>query len=88
MKKNTFLKSLLVLTKAEKGNAKFVLRFFEVNSDGSPGNDLIAQNIVVPIKKGKKNTSIDLESYKIKVPTNGFFVAVEWLIIEDNRYEY
>ena len=88
MEQHSFLKSLLVLTKAEKGNAKFVLRFFEVNPDGSPGDDLIAQNIVVPIKKGKKNTSIDLESYKIKVPTNGFFVAVEWLIIEDNRYEY
>ena len=88
MEQHSFLKSLLVLTKAEKGNAKFVLRFFEVNSDGSPGNDLIAQNIVVPIKKGKKNTSIDLESYKIKVPTNGFFVAIEWLIIEDNRYVY
>ncbi len=88
MEQHSFLKSLLVLTKAEKGNAKFVLRFFEVNPDGSPGDDLTAQNIVVPIKKGKKDTSIDLQSYKIKVPTNGFFVAVEWLIIEDNRYEY
>ncbi|OAZ03351.1 carboxypeptidase-like regulatory domain-containing protein [Flavobacterium succinicans] len=88
MEQHSFLKNLQVLTKAEKENAKFVLRFFEVNPDGSPGNDLTAQNIIVPVKKGKKNTEIDLESYKIKVPSNGFFVAVEWLIIDDNRFEF
>jgi len=39
-------------------------------------------------KKGKKITEINLRNLNIEFPKKGFFIAVEWLIIESNKYEF
>ncbi len=50
-------------------------------------NDLLEKNIVVKVKSGKNNNEIDLSEFNIKFPENGIFVSVEFLIIEENRYD-
>ncbi len=83
-----FLKEINFLTSCQLGKAKIVLRFFDIDSEGKPGNDFLDTNIVLEIKKGKKNNKINLEKYKIRIPEEGLFVAFEWLIIEENKYTY
>ncbi len=82
-----FLKDLTIMTNSFKKNASINLRILEVNLDGSPGNEITNENILVKVKKGKENTTIELSKYKLKVPQNGIFISIEFLIIEENKYE-
>lgn len=86
IKKHPFIKNITLTTNSHVKNATFNIRFFEVNEDGSPSIDLVAENIIAKVDKGKENTTIDLTSHNIRFPEKGIFVAIEWLIIEENRY--
>lgn len=87
IKQTPFIKKLAIMTSSYKKQACFNLRIFEGNNDGSPGIDLLEKNSVVKVKKGKNNNEIDLSEFNIKFPENGIFVSVEFLIIEENRYD-
>jgi hypothetical protein len=82
-----FLKELIVSTKSPVRNAKFNVHFLEANADGTPGREIADQNIIGIAKKGSHDTEIDLTPFKLQLPENGFFVALEWLIIPENRYD-
>ena len=64
----------------------FRLRIYEMKEDGSPGEDLLNENIIVTnYKKGKWN-AIDLSAYSLgKLPDSGFFVSVELLCNDLNK---
>lgn len=83
-----YIKELTIMTDSEVDQVKFLLHFYEVTADGSPGNDLTKENRVVTAKKGKENTTVKLSDYDLRIPENGIFVAVEWLIIEENKYDF
>ncbi len=83
-----FLKEINFLSRCDIDNAKIILRFFDADSEGKPGNDFLDTNIVLEIKKGKKNNRVNLEKDKIRIPEEGLFIAFEWLIIEENKYTY
>lgn len=83
-----FLKEVLFLTKSELENAKIRLNILSVNSDNSPGESLLDEEIIIRVKKGKNKNIVDLTSYKFKVPNNGFFISFEKLLIEENKYFY
>ena len=70
-----------------KPKTPFRVRFYEVKEDGSPGQDLTQKNIIVVAKKGNAWFKIDVSKYKILVPKNGYFVAMEW-IFTDKKYFY
>lgn len=84
--KTPFLKQLVVVTKSEVKDAKFNVHFLEANPDGTPGAEIATTNIIGSAKKGKRETSIDLMPYKLRLPGNGFFVALEALILPENQY--
>lgn len=44
--------------------------------------------IIVTVKKGKRNTTLDLKDKNIIIPKSGLFIAFEWMIIEENKYTY
>ena len=69
-------------------NAKIKVRFYEVAQDGSPGLDYSDDIIIVSVKSGKQNNTIDLKDRNIKIPDSGLFIAFEWMIIEENKYTY
>jgi hypothetical protein len=63
------------------------LRFFAVNAEGEPGQDMLKSNYPVSVKKGKRTTRIDnLDTLGIRMPENGLFIAFEFLIIKENEW--
>jgi hypothetical protein len=82
-----FIKSLKFFTNSEVDNGVFRVRIFEVNAEGMPGMDLIDEDILVTVKKGKKKTIVDVSRFTIQIPENGIIVGFESLIIEQNKFE-
>jgi hypothetical protein len=80
-----FVKSVGILVKSNIMQSKFNLRLIEANDDGTPGNDILSENIIIKAKLGKRVINIDLTDKYIIFPKNGIFVAVEWLMIDDNK---
>ena len=65
------------------------LRFFKVNQDGEPGNDLLNSNLIINVRKGKRSTLItNFKNTQIQFPIDGLFIAVEYIIVKENEYEY
>lgn len=85
--KTPFLKTIKVFTRNQLPNAKFIIRLYSINEKGEPENYIFDKKIIGIAKKGRKITAVDLSAYSIPFPKNGFFIAVEWLIIDDNKRE-
>jgi hypothetical protein len=83
--KTPLLKKIKILTISESDSATFNLRLFNANDKGEPTSDILNKNIIVTTQKGKNKTSIDLSDYNISIPREGFFISVEWLIIDRNK---
>ena len=86
--KTSFLKTIRILTKSDVKNSKFNIRLYGVSENGEPENYIYNQNIIGIAKKGKKTTEIDVSKLNIEFPESGFFIAIEWLIIEENKYKF
>lgn len=84
IKSHAKIKTVVVNTTSEIEGAKVKLHFYNVNPDGSPGNEM-GQPILFQCKKGKNDTTIDVASHEITVPETGIFVVFEWLRIEENK---
>ena len=88
IKEHPFIDNITFLTLSMINNAKIKVRFYEVAQDGSPGLDYSDDIIIVSVKSGKQNNTIDLKDRNIKIPDSGLFIAFEWMIIEENKYTY
>ncbi|PQJ79270.1 carboxypeptidase-like regulatory domain-containing protein [Polaribacter porphyrae] len=83
-----FLSEIQFYTMSDIKNAKFNVRLYEVDENGKPGNYLYDKNLIGYARKGNKLTTIDLSHLDILFPKKGFFISVEWFIIQENSYEY
>lgn len=86
--KTPFLSRLTLLTDSQIKGARLHLRLYAADKDGKPGAALHDENILLRVPKGKKKIEVGLIDRAIRFPESGLFVAVEWLIIEDNKYQY
>jgi len=86
--KTTFIKKIKLLTKSDVKNAKFNIRLYNLNDKGEPEGYIYDENIIGIAKKGKKTTEVNVSNLNIEFPKNGFFIAIEWLIVETNKHEY
>jgi hypothetical protein len=86
--KHPYLKEINFLSLCQLEKAKLVLRFFEIDADGKPGDDYLGENIIIIIKKGQNLNKLNLEKYNIRIPDKGFFIAFEFLTIEENKYTF
>ncbi|WP_294818704.1 carboxypeptidase-like regulatory domain-containing protein [uncultured Flavobacterium sp.] len=82
-----FIRDVTFITVSRSPNTKFNLRLYTVADDGSPGELLLDKNLICTVRKNKRITTVDLSSYNIKMPGKGFFIAIEWLIIDSNRFD-
>jgi hypothetical protein len=85
---NQFIKSIRIesLSRIE---SKINLRMFYVSDNGEPGDDILKTNFLIKVKKGRNTISIDtLDKLRIKFPKEGLFIALEYLIIEENEYYF
>ncbi len=83
--KTPFIKKIILLTTSKVKNAKFNLRIYDVSKDGSQGNLIYNENIIGIAKKGNRKTKVDIHNLNIEFPKEGFFLAFEWLHIEENK---
>lgn len=81
-----FVKEIHFFTKSQVDHGIFRARIFEVNSDGMPGEDLVSDEIIVEVKKGKSKTTINVSKYNIQIPKEGIVVGFESLFINRNKY--
>ncbi len=86
--KTLFLKKIRLLTNSDIEDSKFNIRFYDINENGEPDGYIYDENVIGVAKKGKKVTEIDISDLNIEFPKKGFFIAIEWLIIESNKYEF
>lgn len=82
-----YLKAIKVISETEHKGASFNVRLYNVGENGEPGDFLYDENIICYPKKGKRTHTVDLSKLNIPFPENGIFIAVEWLVIDQNRYE-
>jgi hypothetical protein len=83
-----FVKKIQFTTRSMKKNAKLKLRFLSVNKNKELVGDIIFDEIIVTVKSGVHNNTVDLEKYNIIIPKEGIFIGFEILIIEENKYEH
>jgi len=86
--KTPFLKSIEVLTSSNKKNAIFNVRLYHLNENSEPSQYVFNENIIAKSKKRTNRVQIDLSKYDIMFPEKGFFIALEWLIIEKNAHKF
>lgn len=64
----------------------FQIRIYEMDTiSKTPGKDLLLKPLIVTAKRGKINT-YNIEELGIRIPKEGIFIGVEWLIIPENHY--
>ena len=83
-----YIKSIKILTNSWIRNAKFNVRLLSVGENGEPSDEIYENNIIALAKRGRRAVNIDLSDKNIRFPENGFFVALEWFIFEDNAHRY
>ncbi len=82
---NSMLSEIRICTSGEK--CIFRIRVYDMDmKTGQPTTDLA--DTVIEVKSGKRKVRIDVESYKIHIPSKDFFVALEWLKVPYNEHHY
>ncbi len=85
-----YLSSIHIYCESHFGNkkSKVRLRIYEPDTlSNLPSKDLVNKEIIVVLKSEKIN-EIDVKEYNIRVPKNGIYIGVEYLIIPENKYTY
>lgn len=83
---NPYLTEIKVATSSDITGATMGIRIYRKDSMGFPGEMINTKPILIKVKKGFSNNRIDVSPYHIQVPSDGFFVGFEWLIIESNKH--
>lgn len=87
-KATPYLDEIALVTLSSIKNAKFKIHLYQVTASGAPGKDLLPEPLYGLAPKGTHTVRLDVSAYDLLLPENGVFVAFEWLIIDQNRYEY
>lgn len=86
IKEVQYVDRVLVYTKSAVANATIKIRLMRMDEYGCPGDDLLTKPIIADIRRGNRKNAIKVLEHNIKLPKNGIFVAVEWLITENNQF--
>lgn len=88
IKLHPYLKSMEFVTRSKVKNALLRIRIFAVDAQGNPIGDLVEEEILVSVKKGKNANKVDITKYSIKVPEEGIIIGFEYLKLLQNKHEY
>jgi hypothetical protein len=79
----TYLKKINICKMG--GHTKFRVWIYDIDTiTGGPSNKLVEK--IIEVKSSKRNVKIDLKEFNIQIPNKIFFVAIEWLFIDENRF--
>lgn len=82
-----FVKKIIFYSDSEINNAKIKIRIFEFN-DTIPTEDMLQEDLIISVKKGMRKNKIDVEKYNIRFPEKGIVIGLEWLIIDENKFDF
>lgn len=80
-----YLNQVVFFAKSIVVDATVKIRLLSVDEYGCPGNDLTLDPIIHHLPRGVKKNKVNIEKYNIKMPKNGVFVAIEWLLTDNNQ---
>lgn len=86
-KKTKYIKQVSIYTDSQIENATFKIHFYNVDTNGFPGEEILNKEFIVSVKKGMKKTVFDISDFNLQLPKNGVFVGFEKLVIEKNKIE-
>jgi hypothetical protein len=64
---------------------KFRVNVYNANANGSPGQPILLESVIVSATEGNQWVVVDLSKYQLEIPKNGFFIAMEWLPESKNK---
>jgi hypothetical protein len=65
----------------------FRVRLYKADGNyNAPNSDMLVDNVVVSAVRGGEWFTVDLTSYNIPAPEEGFYVAMEWIVSGDKFY--
>lgn len=82
-----FVQSVTFLTDSDIDDAIFLVKFYKKGVNGLPDELLNTNKIIAKAKKGIHKTKVNLEDEFIYFPKEGIFVAVEFLVIKQNKFK-
>lgn len=85
--KTKYIKKIVLNTDSRIEDATVKIRFYRVDANGFPGEEMLKKDLIVSVKNGTRNNKIDLSDYNLVMPKNGLFVGFEKLMIEKNKKE-
>ncbi|MFD1873482.1 carboxypeptidase-like regulatory domain-containing protein [Hymenobacter bucti] len=66
----------------------FRVRIYKADGNyNAPNTDILTQNVVVSSPAGGQWYTVDLTTYNITAPEEGFFVAMEWIVSGDKFFK-
>lgn len=86
--KYPFIKEIQFIAKSKVKTSKMRLRLFEKANPEEELIDLVEEDIIFEVKKGKREITVDLSQYNLKFPKKGLIVGFEYLKLEQNRYDF
>ncbi len=87
LKNVPLLKSVKVFMSSFQAGAIANVRLYEAGEDGLPANEIYTGPILIRARKGLKMARLEIIDLGIEFPNSGLIVAVESMIIPENRYE-
>jgi len=88
LEETPFIKTIRLPIKSKVDNCKFNIRFLSLSDNGMPENYYFDENLICLAKKGSSIVTINLANKNIVFPKEGLIIAIEWLFIEENKYEF
>ncbi|MGI4819739.1 MAG: carboxypeptidase-like regulatory domain-containing protein [Janthinobacterium lividum] len=65
----------------------FRVRLYKADGNyNAPNSDMLAESVIVSAARGGEWFTVDLTSYNIPAPEEGFYVAMEWIVSGDKFY--
>ena len=86
-KKTKFIKKVTIETDSRIEDATIKIHFYNVDTNGFPGQEILDKDFIVSVKKGTKKNFFDITKFNLTIPKKGLFVGFEKLIIEKNKLE-
>lgn len=86
VKEVQYVDRVLVYTKSAVAGATIKIRLMRMDEYGCPSDDLLTKPIIANVRRGNRKNAIKVLKYNVKLPKNGIFVAVEWLMTENNQF--
>ena len=76
----------LVVLSALKNKVTFKVHLIKADKEGKPSDQILSEYYVLKTGKGKNEITIDFSDEKLIFPETGFFVVIDRLNLEENKF--